>query len=243
MSSIARRPSAKRSRCASSIPEAWGRSPLPRVAPFAVFIAFIAAQPLLEGAVEARALAIARGIAVAVMLAFFWRSYGELTQPAAPGRRASIDYLLAAAVGLGAFGAWIGLDSGWAVVGSGAGGFVPLDPSGRLDWSLAALRLFGLVLVVPIMEELFWRSFLMRWIDRRDFVGLDPRAASLAAFAISSALFAAEHTLWFAGLLAGIGYGWLYRRTGNLRVSIASHAITNATLGAWILATQNWSHW
>jgi CAAX prenyl protease-like protein len=109
--------------------------------------------------------------------------------------------------------------------------------------TLVALRLFGLVLVVPVMEELFWRSFLMRWIARRDFLALAPARAGAVAFLLSSALFALEHSLWFAGLLAGLAYGWVYMRTGNVRVPIASHAITNGLLGAWILATQNWHHW
>jgi hypothetical protein len=99
------------------------------------------------------------------------------------------------------------------------------------------------VLVVPVMEELFWRSLVMRWIDQRDFLAADPRRATLAAFLISSGLFALEHTLWLAGLLAGLAYAWLYRRTGNLRVAIASHALTNGLLGAWILATHDWRYW
>ena len=93
------------------------------------------------------------------------------------------------------------------------------------------------------MEELFWRSFLMRWIEKRDFLALPPARVGAVAFLLSSALFALEHSLWFAGLLAGLAYGWVYMRTGNVRVPIAAHAITNGLLGAWILATQNWHHW
>ena len=93
------------------------------------------------------------------------------------------------------------------------------------------------------MEELFWRSFLLRWIDRREFLTADPRRASWLAFAISSALFAVEHSLWFAGLLAGLAYGWLYMRSRNLWIPIVSHATTNGILGIWILATGNWRFW
>jgi uncharacterized protein len=141
------------------------------------------------------------------------------------------------------FLAWIAFDSGWAAFGPRGTGFVPMAGEGAIDPTLVLLRLFGLVLVVPIMEELFWRSFLMRWIDKRDFGALDPRRTSLLAFALSSALFALEHTLWFAGLLAGLAYAWIYRRTGNLRAPILSHAITNGTLGLWILATGSWHLW
>jgi CAAX prenyl protease-like protein len=93
------------------------------------------------------------------------------------------------------------------------------------------------------MEELFWRSFLLRWIDSRDFLSWDPRKATFLAFALSSALFASEHSLWFAGLAAGIAYTWVYIRSGNLWIPIVSHAVTNGTLGLWILATGNWRFW
>jgi CAAX prenyl protease-like protein len=139
--------------------------------------------------------------------------------------------------------AWIGLDFGWTHVGEPGPGFVPLRPDGSLDPLLVVLRLFGFVLVVPVMEELFWRSFLMRRIDRQDFLTLDPRAASTLALVVTSFAFALEHREWLAGAIAGLAYGALYRRTGNLRACIASHASTNLTIAGWILATGTWSLW
>jgi CAAX prenyl protease-like protein len=93
------------------------------------------------------------------------------------------------------------------------------------------------------MEELFWRSLVMRWIARRDFLALAPRAAGLTAFALSSALFALEHSQWLAGLAAGMAYGWLYMRSGNLWIPILSHATTNGILALWIVATGSWRFW
>jgi CAAX prenyl protease-like protein len=93
------------------------------------------------------------------------------------------------------------------------------------------------------MEELFWRSFLMRWIAKRDFLALEPKCAGFAAVAISSALFAAEHSFWFAGLIAGAAYALVYIRSGNLWTPIIAHATTNGILGTWILLTGNWRYW
>ena len=93
------------------------------------------------------------------------------------------------------------------------------------------------------MEELFWRSFVMRWIDNPDFLAVSPAQASARAIIVSSLLFASEHQLWLAGLIAGLVYGLLYVRTGNLWVPVISHAVTNAVLGGWILATGNWQFW
>jgi len=184
-------------------------------------------------------LTAARGVAVATVLLLFWRHYTELRfATAAPVR----EWLVAIAVGFAVTFAWIHLDRGWMAFGGGPG-FDPTRPDGTVDWTLAGLRLFGLALVVPVMEELFWRSFLMRWIDARDFLAFDVKRTSWRAFVISSALFASEHSLWLAGLVAGLGYSWVYVRSGNLWMPIVSHAITNGTLGIWILATGNWRFW
>jgi len=187
-----------------------------------------------------RWLTLGRGLAAAALLAFFWRDYREL---GAPAPAAAKEWLLAVALGLAVFGAWITFDHGWAAIGAPGRGFVPLGADGGRDATLVLLRLFTLAAVVPVMEELFWRSFLMRWIDARDFLAADPRGTSLRAFALSCALFASEHSLWFAGLVAGAAYAWLYRRSGDLRIPIVSHAVTNGTLAIWILSTGNWSYW
>jgi len=57
---------------------------------------------------------------------------------------------------------------------------------------------------VPVMEELFWRSYLMRWIDQHDFLALAPAAISLKAILVSGLVFGLAHHLWFAGILAGL---------------------------------------
>ncbi len=152
------------------------------------------------------------------------------------------QWLLAIIVGLGVFAAWIHLDRPGIAFESGPG-FDPGTPDGRIDPLLAGLRLFGLVLIVPVMEELFWRSFVMRWIDSRDFLAADPARVSAFAFAATCGLFALEHSLWLAGLLAGVAYGGLYLRTRNLWVTILSHAVTNGALGVWIVTTGNWRFW
>jgi CAAX prenyl protease-like protein len=218
-----------------------------RIAPFAVFIALIAVEsgiahsPYKDSA-DWRWLAIGRGLAAAALLALFWRHYRELRRPAS--RPGAGDWAIAIVAGLAVFGVWITFDSGWAAFGGEGKGFVPLRPDGSIDWRLAGPRLLVLAVVVPVMEELFWRSFLLRWIDSpRNFLAADPRKAGLAAFAISSALFASEHSLWFAGLIAGLVYTGVYIRTGNLWLPLVSHAITNGTLGLWILATRNWQFW
>ena len=174
-----------------------------------------------------------------IVLIACWPRYVELRGP----RLRLSQWLACVAAGLAVFGIWIAFDRGWAVLGSPGPGFAPLDAHGRLDPWLFALRFAGFAVAVPLAEELFWRSFFLRWIDKRRFLELDPRAASTKAFAICSVLFAAEHAQWFAGLVAGIIYTGVYIKTGNLRASIVSHAITNAALALFILATGQWPLW
>ncbi|HEX4779791.1 MAG TPA: CAAX prenyl protease-related protein [Usitatibacter sp.] len=205
-----------------------------RVVPFATFIAFVALAPLVPAGAW---WTVARDLCVAALLVAFRREYVEIL--GAP-RFSLREALAAAAVGMVVFLAWIA--SGWAMAPAHRG-FDPGSEGGALFWPLAAIRLASIAITVPVMEELFWRSFLMRWIDRRDFLAMDPAAASLRAVVVCSALFAVEHSQWLAGLLAGLAYAAIYVRTRNILLSILAHAITNATLGLWILATGEWRFW
>lgn len=170
------------------------------------------------------------------------REYVELRQ--LPEDRRWL-WLWAPLVGAGVFVLWINLDWGWLNLAS-EGGFVydPRDPqSGNIDWTLAAFRLAGFALLVPVMEELFWRSFLMRWIDRHDFLALSPALVNLKAVLVSSLVFGFEHILWFAGILAGLAYAWLYRASNSLWTPVVAHAVSNAMLGWWVLHSGQWQFW
>jgi len=214
---------------------------LARIAPFAIFIALLAIEPLAASQWgDPRWFTVLRPLLVACVLAVFWRHYEELHRL----RMAPRHLVLAIGLGIAVFAAWIVFDRGWAVTRELKDGFNPVDDEGRIDIVLVSLRLVGFSLVVPIMEELFWRSFLLRWIEGpRNFLAVDPRKAGFAAFAMTSALFASEHSLWFAGLIAGISYNLCFMRSRNLSAAVLSHAVTNTTLGVWILANHNWLLW
>ena len=203
---------------------------LERAAPFAAFVVLLAAFPQWP---------LLRGLAAAALLALFWRHYTELRQ----SRLTLRQTLVAITVGAVVFGLWIALDQPWARLGANRAGYEPLTAGGGIDWARALPRLAILILVVPFMEEIFWRSFLLRWIDARDFLGLDARNVSRMALLVTSGLFAVEHSLWLAGLIAGLAYAGLYITTNNLRAPVLAHAVTNGILGLWILATGSWHLW
>jgi CAAX prenyl protease-like protein len=220
------------------------RPALPRVVPFSIYIFFLAVGVLLIATGQyahwdTRWLYGLKAACVALAIGFYWRNYTELhdDEPLSAG-----NWLLAVGVGLLVFVLWINLDQSWATIGTPES-FDATRPDGKIDVPLAAIRWMGAALVVPVMEELFWRSFLLRWIQRQDFWRIQPGQITLPTSLITAALFAAEHNFWFAGLLAGLAYNWLYIRTGKLWVPIVAHAVTNGVLGMWVLETGNWQFW
>ncbi len=181
----------------------------------------------------------ARTVLVAGLLAWWWRRYDEL-RPAAPLRAGALAE--AAAVGLAVWLMWIWLGPLLRVGDIGDHSIVR-DASGAPDPLWLAARLAGSALVVPVIEELFWRSYLMRRIDAHDFAQLPPQSASLTAVLASSAVFALEHRELAAGFLAGLAYAWLYRRRGDLRLAVLAHAVTNAALGGYVAWTGRFDFW
>jgi CAAX protease family protein len=214
-----------------------------RGVPFLLFIGLLMLASNLSSSGSANAaaswLVVARGAIVALALLWFWPGYTELRKPS-PTHPA--HWLLAVIAGFAIFLIWIYLDQDWAVL-SRSPGFISRLPEGGTDWLKGLARLAGFALVVPVMEELFWRSLVLRWIGQHDFLALAPRRIGIRAFLITTALFALEHDRWFAGAIAGMVYNGLYMRSGNLWVPIVAHVVTNAALGVWVLHTQNWQFW
>jgi CAAX prenyl protease-like protein len=212
-----------------------------RILPFAAYLFFIVAGDVLErmGVAASSLLWLypAKIAVVALLLALFWRHYDELR----PFRLSATQALIAVATGVVVLVLWVSLDAGWMIFGSPSG----FDPrsQGQIDWLLVAIRIAGAALVVPLMEELFWRSFLMRWIVAPNFDSVEPSQLGLKSFIITVLLFGFEHNLWLAGIVAGAAYSLLYMRHRSLWSPILAHAVTNGLLGLWVVRTGNWSYW
>src|SRR5438105_2161091 len=140
------------------------RAALVRIAPFGLFMALLALRGMLpddgSAGMDPRWIYGLTVLAVGGLLTWFWREYGELTLQVLPDVQ---ETLLAVLVGLAVFALWIYLDAAWMKLGDATARFVPLGPQGELQWPLITVRWIGATLIVPVMEELFWRSFLMRW--------------------------------------------------------------------------------
>jgi uncharacterized protein len=217
-----------------------------RCLPFALFMAMLALRGYVPESVTAslqidpRWLYALQALPTAALLWWWRREFGELSRQNWPSLR---ELLVAVGVGVAVFVAWIHLDAPWMQLGTATAPFVPLDAQGRPDVALLAIRLFGAVLVVPVMEELFWRSFLMRWIEQPQFERVVPTQIGLRAIVLSTFVFMLAHTLWLAAIVAGLAYAWLYRRQGQLASAVVAHAVTNGLLGIWVIQTGHWEFW
>ena len=220
------------------------RAAVARIVPFAAFMVLLAARGAVPAdgswGIDPRWVYGITVVVVGGLLAGFWREYGELV---AQTRPSPMEAALAVGVGLLVLVLWLQLDAPWMQIGTPTASFAPLDSQGALIWPLVVLRWIGAALIVPVIEELFWRSFLMRWIQSPQFESVVPQRVGLKAVVLSTFVFVLAHTLWLAAIIAGLAYAWLYVRTGKLWVPVIAHAVTNGALGVWVVATGNWAFW
>ncbi len=203
---------------------------LPYVVPMGIYSLFLLMQT------NANLLWVypAKTIAVAVALIYFRKEYEELR----PGFS-----LLAVIVGLLAIAIWIGIDPFYPKFGNSAV-FDPtaISPLAQLNMFLV-FRILGAVIVVPVMEELFWRAFLIRWLVNENFKSVPVGTFTGLSFGVTVGMFGAEHYQWLAGLICGALYNWLYYKRKDVFACVIAHAVSNAALAAWVLSRGDWKFW
>ena len=107
-----------------------------------------------------------------------------------------------------------------------------------------AVRVLESAALVPVLEELFWRGWLMRWAIRADFENVPVGQYTALSFWTVAFLFASEHgPYWEVGLIAGVAYNWWCVRTRNLADCILAHAVTNGLLAGYVLLFDRWQFW
>lgn len=213
------------------------RATVAYVAPFLVYIGLMGIEHALGLSVETF-YPIRCALAAAVLLLV---SRGVLTL------RPSRPY---ASIGLGAlvFAVWIAPDllfgyrHFWLFENSLFGAVSNAPPPAGVAWRAA--RVLGSTLLVPILEELFWRGWLMRWLIDTRFLKVPLGAYTPMAFWMVALMFGSEHgPYWEVGVVAGVLYNWWMVRTHNLADCILAHSITNGLLSAYVLAFGQWQYW
>jgi CAAX prenyl protease-like protein len=148
-------------------------------------------------------------------------------------------------IGLLVFALWIWIDKVVPYPHFGSrSAFDPTPLQGSGWWPVfLAFRLYGLALMVPVMEEIFWRSFLLRYLTRTDFESLSVGTFSAFALMVMLAASAVAHPEWLVAVLASLAYAVWLRRSRSLFGAILAHSTTNAALGAYVLRTGEWQYW
>lgn len=221
-----------------------------RYIPFALFMAFIGLDELIrflagQGLFKLEATTLyylypVKALTVGALLYIFRKQYHELTFRDLANLPAT---LAACGVGLLVFVLWIKMD--WTFGASGVPqGFNPALLQGReVRIAMTIFRIAGAVLVVPLMEELFWRSFLIRYIINRNFGAVPMGTFTWASFIITVVLFGFEHNYLLAGIMAGIFYNLLLYRSRSLAHCVLAHTVTNLALAIYVVSTGNWQFW
>ena len=105
------------------------------------------------------------------------------------------------------------------------------------------MRILGSTFVVPPIEEVFYRSFLYRYLVKNDFLSIPLGAFAWTPFLVTSAVFGFAHFQWLAGILCGLAYQGLVCWKRRLGDAMTAHAVTNFLLGLWVVYRGAWQFW
>ena len=214
---------------------------VPYVVPFAVFMVLLSLSSYLTGLGTAEypiRIAILSGV-----IYYFSRGVLDFRVRQFP---------LSLGIGLLVFAIWIGPDllfpnyrTHWLFQNSITGTVKTSLPVALQGSALVLLfRSIRATIIVPIVEELFWRGWMMRWLVDRDFWKVELGTYTTGAMWITAALFASEHgPYWDVGLIAGLLYNWLMVRTKSLADCILAHAVTNGLICVYVLSTGKFQYW
>lgn len=225
----------------------FSRLQLAYVLPFAVFMAGLGLSGIVESfAKEDSAFWIRepkywvfplQALVCAVLIGWYWKEYDWGPLKTLPE---GVFW------GVIAFVLWVSPQMIFGAPGRFSG-FDPyaLAESGPLFWFTLLARFFRLAVVVPFLEEIFWRGFLMRYFIKEDFSKVPFGTANLGSFSAVVVLFAFVHNFQdiFGAITAGVIFNLVALRTKSLAACVVSHAVTNLLLGLYIVQTKQWGFW
>jgi CAAX protease family protein len=205
-----------------------------RIAPFAVFLVLTYAQGKF-GPASTYWIYLLKTIVGAWLI---WE-----TRSFVPEMRWAISWE-AIVTGVAICALWIGLDGLYPRLAKPETSWHPEELFRTQAWLWNAMRLIGSSLVVPPLEEVFYRSFLYRYFVRLNFLTMPLGQFHGLSFVVTSVLFGLVHPdRWVAGILCGLAYQGLVVRKNRLGDAMTAHGVTNFLLGAWVIWKGQWSFW
>jgi CAAX prenyl protease-like protein len=223
---------------------------LARYLPFAIFMGFVGFDEVFRLLVGKGVITIPettlyylypiKTVVVAILIYRYRKEYTEISFKELTNLPATFAVCC---VGLLVFALWISMDWTLGIPGTSKGFDPNLLPGRELQLIMTVVRVGGAVLVVPVMEELFWRSFLIRYLINTNFSQVPLGRFTPPSFLITVLLFGFEHNLVFAGMMAGAIYNGILYRTRSLAQCILAHAVTNLALASYVLYHGKWYFW
>ena len=209
---------------------------LVRVIPFAAF----AALTMLQGQLGLTSQYWIYGLKTVVGAWLLW-----LVRPYVKEMRWKLSWE-AVLVGVAVFIAWVGLDGLYPMLAERSGGCNPSEAYGAGSFLAIAfifVRIVGSSLVVPPLEEIFYRSFIYRYLIKSDFLKIPFGRFEWRAFLIAGVVFGIAHYEWLPGILCAFAYQGLVCRKDRLGDAITAHAITNFLLRVWVVTRGAYQFW
>lgn len=183
---------------------------------------------------------VLKTLLAAAAIAVFWKRYTRIRWNGA---------WLGVAVGALGVVQWVGMEKLLLKVNYPHMSGEVFDPTKHfqnagLMWTFIVIRWAGASLVVPFMEELFWRDYLWRsLLAPSDFKLAEVGERSWMAVVVVSLAFATVHIQWATAIVWGLMIAWLLLRTRSLGACIIAHGVTNFLLGGYVLWTKDWYYW
>lgn len=209
---------------------------LARVLPFVLFAALVYGQGLFGESSRYWVYALRMGLGA-------WLIW--LMRPYVAEMRWAFSWE-AVVVGVAVFAVWVGLDDDYPKLGKGGVTWNPFAQFGEgsaLAWFYVVVRLVGSSVVVPPIEEVFYRSFLYRFIAKADFQSVPLGGFAWVPMLATAGLFGLAHREWLAGIFCALAYQALVVRKQRLGDAITAHALTNFLLGLYVVGKGDWRFW
>ena len=199
------------------------------------FLAYVAIEPIINYFFGTAFIGYAlKTIVTAILVIYYFKRYKEI-------KKFKLDF---PAVGLGIliFIIWISLEGLYPRFGSPT--IVnPFEFGSQLFLLILIIKLTGMILVAPLIEELFVRSFLMRIFINADYEKVPIGKYTHLSFIITVLFFGFSHSMWLPGIITGVLLNVLLYKTKSIGSCIQAHAAANISLAIYVLATHNWMFW
>ena len=216
---------------------------LARVLPFVVFLVLTSCQGSL-GPESHFWIYLAKCVVGAWMIWVTWPLVSEMRW------RISFEALFAGTL---VFVIWVALDVQYPKLSQPDDSwnlYDHFDKAPAMYCFFAGVRIAGSTLLVPMLEEVFYRSFLYRYILAPNWMFTAHSSFAVKPFLITSIVFGFTHQHWLAGIACGIIYQLLVIRTNRIGDAITAHAVTNLLLGVWVITKgfgyaekEQWHFW